>query len=531
MRWGLATVSRFSRIRLLEEPPRRLFSSMAAKPLHLLSAHEAVRLLKDGSVTPLQMIEVIERRLSQTDAVLHTTPITCFDRARAHAARFQVPENPPPGFLYGLPVLVKDSEAVAGVRFTEGSPIYADRIPDSSSALVTQLEDRGGIVIGKTNVPEFCAGSQSFNSLFPTTVSPWDIRTTAGGSSGGSCSAVAGCQSWLATGSDLGGSLRTPAAFCGCVGFRVSPGRVPRDTATPSGPLLALHSINGPVGRCVRDAALFLDTLEGGQGWDFSVPRNLPAGETFEASAIAGAEQGAKVRVGFSTVGHTYSPTVEALCRNAAALLASGTSVQEVASDTIDFSKAEEVFLILRGNSFAQKFADLMTDAEMKALIKPEVIWNASIASTLGLAARTGEAEDSLKKQFAQIQDLFKSIDVLCVPATLDAAFDADVRYPTEQLGRTFSNYLSWMMPACIVTTFLCPALVLPCGFLEDGRPVGVQLVAAFGEDAALLRAAAALEKQLNLPQGCPEPRCGTAELGTKGPKTVEEAAIHHGVR
>ena len=251
--------------------------------------------------------------------------------------------------------------------------------------------------------------------------------------------------------------------------------------------------------------------------------------------------------------------------------------------------------LLFPGNSFAEKFADLLANAEMKALIKPEVIWNASIASTLGLAAKTGEAEDSLKKQFAQVQELFKSIDVLCVPATLDAAFDADVRYPTEQLGRTFSNYLSWipgsiaelvvnlvqlalqvfvdrlstthvellvprMMPACIVTTFLCPALVLPCGFLEagelqtglglgvsracnasehravgpsleDGRPVGLQLVAAFGEDAALLRAAAALEKQLKLPQGCPEPRCGTAELGTKGPKTVEEAAVHHGLR
>ena len=170
------------------------FASMATKPtkpLHLLAAHEAVALLKNGCVTPLEMIDVVEQRLSQTDCALNTTPITCFDRARAHAARFQVPKTPPRGFLYGLPVLIKDSEAVAGVRFTEGSPIYASRIPDKSSPLVTQLEERGAIVVGKTNVPEFCAGSQSFNPLFPTTVSPWDTRTTAGGSSGGSCSAVA----------------------------------------------------------------------------------------------------------------------------------------------------------------------------------------------------------------------------------------------------------------------------------------------------------------------------------------------------
>ncbi|CAE7336419.1 unnamed protein product [Symbiodinium natans] len=481
------------------------------------------------------MIDVVEQRLSQTDCALNTTPITCFDRARAHAARFQVPKTPPRGFLYGLPVLIKDSEAVAGVRFTEGSPIYASRIPDKSSPLVTQLEERGAIVVGKTNVPEFCAGSQSFNPLFPTTVSPWDTRTTAGGSSGGSCSAVAACQSWLATGSDLGGSLRTPAAFCGVLGFRVSPGRIPRDASTPSGPLVGLHTINGPVGRCVRDVALLLDTMEGGHGWDFSVP-SLPEGHTFEAAAVAGAEQGANVRVGFSTVGYTYSPSVEAwsaMCRKAATLLAScneGSTCQEVSSDAIDFSKAEELFMILRSNTFAEKFSDLLNDAEMKALLKPEVIWNASIASTRGLAARRQEAQERLSNQFAQVQELFKSIDILCVPATLDAAFDADVRYPTEQLGQTFSDYLGWMMPACIVTTFLCPALVMPCGFLEDGRPVGLQLVAPFGEDAALLRAAAALEKELGLPQGCPEPRRGSVDLDTKGPRSIEEAALHHGV-
>ena len=292
------------------ETPHKAFAS-ATKPLHLLAAHEAVALLRDGSVTPLEMIDVVEERLSQTDALLHTTPITCFNRARAHASRFQVPENPPQGFLYGLPVLIKDAEAVEGVRFTEGSLIYASRIPEKSSALVTQLEARGAIVVGKTNVPEFCAGSQSFNSLFPTTVSPWDTRTTAGGSSGGSCSAVAACQGWLATGSDLGGSLRTPAAFCGVVGFRVSPGRVPRDADTASGPLLGLHSINGPIGRCVRDAALLLDTMEGSHGWDFAPPALNP-GETFEAAAIAGNEQGSTVRVGFSTLGYKYNPAVEA---------------------------------------------------------------------------------------------------------------------------------------------------------------------------------------------------------------------------
>ena len=165
----------------------------------------------------------------------------------------------------------------------------------------------------------------------------------------------------------------------------------------------------------------------------------------------------------------------QALCRKAANSLASGSGfeVQEVSHDKIDFKKAEELFLVLRSNTFAQKYSDFLQDAEKKALVKPEVIWNASIASTRGLAGKTDEAQENLAKQFEQVKELFKSIDVLCVPATLDAAFDAEVRYPTKQLGQAFSNYLGWMMPACIVTTFLCPALVMPCGFLQAGSGLG----------------------------------------------------------
>jgi len=504
---------------------------MATKGLHGLAAHEVVALLRDKAVTPMELIDVVQSRLAATDHLLHTTPITCFERARRHAASFQVPENPAAGFLYGLPVLVKDSEAVSGVLFTEGSRLYADRVPDESSTLVAQLEARGAIVVGKTNVPEFLAGSQSFNELYETTVSPWDIRTTAGGSSGGSAAAVASCQCWLATGSDLGGSLRTPAAFCGAVGFRVSPGRVPRDAASPSGPLLGLHSINGPMARCIRDVALFLDTMQGSAGWDFDAPP-LPVGETFEEAALAGSVDGAGYRVGFSTVGYRYVPDVEAMCREAAAALAAGgaSSVQEITSDHIDFKQSEEIFHILRASTFSEKFTELLQDPAKKALIKPEVIWNASMSSASGLALKRQEGLERLQQQFSQVQELFKSVDILCVPATLDAAFDATVRYPTEQMGQTFTNYLGWMMPACIVTTFLCPALVMPCGFLQDGRPVGLQVVAAPGEDAKVLRAAAALEAKLQLPLSCPEPRSGTVALDTLGPKSAAEAAAHHGL-
>jgi len=455
----------------------------------------------------------------------------CLDRARERASRLVHPANPPPGYLYGLPILVKDTMAVQGVRFTEGSPLHADDIAAESDALVLQLEARGAIVVGKTNVPEFAAGSQTFNPLFPTTVSPWDTRTTAGGSSGGSAAALASCQCWLATGSDLGGSLRTPAAFCGVVGFRVSPGRVPRNGATPSGPLLGLHATNGPMGRCVRDVGLFLDAMEGGGGWEFAPPP-LPAGQTWEGVAVAGAAAAAPRRVAFSALGCTYEPAVEALCRAAARTLAGATGqggeLPEVTAEALDFARLERAFHVLRAEAFARDFKEELTDPAKAALIKPEIRWNAAAGMVPQAAAMAASARADLADLAGQVRAVFERAEVLATPATLDAAFDAEVRYPTEQAGQAFTNYLGWMLPACIVTTMLCPALVLPCGFLADGRPVGLQLVGPPGGDAAVLAAAAALEAKLNLPRACPEPRSGSVPLGTVGPRTEAEAAEHH---
>jgi len=500
--------------------------------LHLLDAHEVVALLREGTVTTADLLDVVEARLAATESAVHATPIVCLERARARAAKLVHPADPPPGYLYGLPVLIKDTMEVEGVLCTEGSPLQAEFIATGSHPLVLQLEAHGAVVVGKTNVPEFAAGSQTFNPLFPTTVSPWDTRTTAGGSSGGSAAALASCQCWLATGSDLGGSLRTPAAFCGVVGFRVSPGRVPRGNATPSGPLRGLHSTNGPMGRCVRDVGLFLDAMAGSSGWDFAPPA-LPAGQTWEGTAIAGAAaRGAVWRAGFSLLGCAFDAAVEALCRAAADTLAgrsaAGAPLPEIGADRIDFAMAQRAFLVLRGESFATEFEEDLADPERARLIKPEIHWNAGIGMVPEAAAMADAARADVAALAEQVEALFQQLDVLCTPATLEAGFDATVRYPTEQVGQVFTNYLGWMVPACIVTVMLCPALVLPCGFLPDGRPVGVQLVGPPGGDAAVLSAAAALEASLGLPRSCPEPRRGSAPLATIGPRTAEEAAKHH---
>jgi catechol 2,3-dioxygenase-like lactoylglutathione lyase family enzyme len=264
------------------KPPPALLSDGDSEQLVSMSATQVVSQLALGIVTPMQLIDAFVLQHAKTEAAVNAVPTVCVDRARAAAAKLTKTGHPspvPPGYLYGLPVIIKDLTAVEGVRLTHGSPIYRDNVSTSSDPIVLQLEAKGAIIVGKSNTPEFGAGSNTFNPVFGATVSPFDVRRSAGGSSGGAAAALASGTAWLATGSDLGGSLRIPAAFCGVYGFRVSPGRIGRNGM--SGPLVSLHPITGPMARNVVDLALFLDAMidwkhEQQAGWTFSAPFNLP---------------------------------------------------------------------------------------------------------------------------------------------------------------------------------------------------------------------------------------------------------------
>ena len=209
--------------------------STLANDLHKLSAKDVVSLLRNKVVTPHQLIDVVESRIAEMEPLVHATPITCFDRARAAASNMGKKDKSDrgPGYLHGLPILIKDLTAVEGVPFVRGCEFHEHDVAEISDPSVEQLESMGAIIVGKTNTPAYGAGGQTFNEVFPTTVVPPEdgnlTPLTAGGSSGGSAAALAAQECWLATGSDLGGSLRTPAAFCGVVGFRVSPGIMPWD--------------------------------------------------------------------------------------------------------------------------------------------------------------------------------------------------------------------------------------------------------------------------------------------------------------
>ena len=554
--------------------------------LHLLSAKAVVQLLKDGAVTSIELIDIVEERLKATDELLHTTPITCFERARELACSLVHPSSPNPGYLYGLPVLIKDCDAVSGVLWTEGSPLHKDRIPNFSDPIVLQLEKMGAIVVGKTNTPEFCAGSHTFNPLFETTKSPYDTRTSAGGSSGGSAAALGGAQIWLATGSDLGGSLRIPAAFCGVVGFRCTPGRIPRESQSseqsPERKLpYYLHSVSGPLARNVQDLALFLDSLttqsalqgEATVGWEgFPIPPSLPPPPPneptighWEAAATRGTCNPSKLRIGFSTLGLSYSDEVLKTCRDAANFLAmimtgdakkqssyekslssfndmskkaetkSNTAVE--LKQAFDFATAERCFFIFRAASFHKSF-NLEYSADDIASMKPEIRWN--IDSHL-LADNPNEhlleAIQDSKKLFHHVNNkLFtETIDILVTPATLDGSFDHQLRYPSKGyggmgIGAELNNYLEWMLPSCLISITSCPALVLPTGKFPDGRPIGVQLVGKWGEDAMILEAASALEEYLGLGyvHGIDRPITGNKPLCGSGPMTLGDAELHH---
>ena len=301
---------------------------MPASDLIALTAQEAVRLLRTREVSPLELIDAALERIDETDGALNALPTRCPERAREHARLLTTPDSPGPGWLAGLPIAVKDLEDVAGVRTTYGSPVYADHVPDRSGIQVERLEANGAVVLAKSNTPEFGAGANTYNEVFGETLNPWDTALTCGGSSGGSAASLAAGQVWLATGSDLGGSLRIPASFCSVVGLRPSPGRVafgPREQ-----PFDTL-SVEGPMGRTVGDAALMLDAMSGLEPRD---PLSLEApAVSFQSSA---ASRRVPARVAFSPDLDLIpvDPEVRAVCEAAARRFAElGADVEEACPD------------------------------------------------------------------------------------------------------------------------------------------------------------------------------------------------------
>src|SRR3954447_10694684 len=456
--------------------------------------------LDSGEVTPLDLLDVLEARIAEVDGKVNALPTRCFDRARAHAKELMKKPAGARGLLAGLPVPIKDLTAVAGVLTTQGSPIYKDAVPSHSDLLVEHLEASGAIIYAKSNTPEFGAGANTFNEVFGATRNPWDLSRSAAGSSGGAAAALATGTAWLAHGTDMGGSLRNPASFCGVGGMRPSIGRVAH---TPISQIDRNITVHGPMARNVEDLALLLDAMSGEHPADpLSLP-SLPL--SFRSAARSG--RGPK-RIAYSPdLGITpVDPEVAAITRKAAARFAEAGAIVEEAHP--DLREAHECFHVLRAFDFALSKAALLRSK--RELLKPEVIWN--IEEGLKLTVEQLErAEAQRVAMTVRTLEFFDKYDLLLCPATIVPPFPVENRYVAECAGKKFDNYVEWLGIVYAITLVCCPALSLPCGFTASGLPVGLQVVAPPRGEAKLLAGSRVLEDILGVR--------GTTPIDPRAPK------------
>ena len=473
---------------------------MADQGLVRETACAIVGKLTAGEVTPLDLLDVLEKRIAEVDGKVNALPTLCFDRARDHAKALMKKPAGERGLLAGLPVPIKDLFNVKGVLNTQGSPIFKDAISANSDLVVENLEANGGVIYAKSNTPEFGAGANTFNEVFGATLNPWDTTRSAAGSSGGAAVALATGTAWLAHGTDMGGSLRNPASFCGIVGMRPSIGRVAR---TPESSIDRNITVHGPMARNVEDLALMLDAMSGEYAAD---PLSIP---TLPSSFLSAARSGAKPkRVAYSPdLGITpVDPEVAAVTRKAAERLTEAGVIVEEAHP--DLREAHECFHVLRAFDFAMTKAVLLRTK--RDLLKPEVIWNIEEGLKLTVE-QIARAEAQRVEMTARTVRFFDEYDLLLAPATIVTPFPIENRYVAECAGKKFDNYVEWLGIVYAITLVCCPALSLPCGFTASGLPVGLQIVAPPRGEAQLLAGAKILEDILGVR--------GTTPIEPRGPR------------
>ena len=406
-------------------------------------------------------------------------------RTAADAADAALVAGEDVGPLHGLPVAHKDTHATGGMRTTWGSPLHADTVPLRDELVVARLKAAGAIRVGKTNVPEFAAGSHTFNTLFGATHNPYRHGLSAGGSSGGAAAALAAGFVPLAEGSDMGGSLRNPAAFCNVVGLRPTPGRVP---TWPAAMAWSQLSVQGPMGRTVADVALQLSVLAGPD------PR-VPIALSDDTAAFAGPlpESLAGLRVAWAPdLGGrlTVDPAITAvLAPSVGVFEALGASVEEACPD---LSGADEVFGTLRAWVFEASFGEI--SRRSPELVRESIRWNAEMGAKLtgpDLAA----AEQLHTRLYERMIAFFERYDVLVAPTTQVLPFPVEIEYPTEIAGVHQDNYLEWMRSCTVISATGSPALSVPGGFTPDGLPVGLQIIGAPRADRRVLAVGHAFEQ------------------------------------
>ena len=456
------------------------------EPLHEQTAVELRSRIRRGELSARELLTACLARIETTNADLNAIVTLVPEAAMVAATEADEKQarGESLGVLHGLPIAHKDLVMTAGIRTTSGSRSAADHIPVADDLIVQRTRAAGAITIGKTNVPEFGAGSQTFNDLFGPTRNPWDQSKTCGGSSGGAAVALAAGMVPIADGSDLGGSLRNPANFCNVVGFRPSPGRVP---SYPKQMAWGSLSVLGPMARTVEDAALLLAAIAGP---DSRVPISLETPGARFADPLGREFAGTRIAFDPDLGGLPVDRRVaDVLTAEFGAFEAIGCEIEHA---SMDWSGADEAFRTLRAWSFASMFVDM--PAGDRRVLKETIRWNIAEGEALTGAA-VSRAERLRTALFARMHTFMERYEYLVLPVNQVPPFDVDVPYPTEIEGVAMNTYIDWMKSAYYVTLTGHPAISVPFGFTPEGLPVGVQIVGRHHDDFGVLQLAYAIQR------------------------------------
>lgn len=452
-----------------------------------LTATEQAELIRRGEVSALELLQAhlaqIEAVNPQLNAIVTYLPELAQELAQAADAKQARGEEL--GVLHGLPIAHKDLFETAGIRTTMGSPVFADYVPESDDLIIARLKAAGCVTLGKTNVPEFGAGSHTFNPVFGATKNPYDLTRTCGGSSGGAAVALASGMLPIADGSDMGGSLRNPASFNNVVGLRPTPGRVPR---YPKADAWSVLAVDGPMARTVQDVALMMSAIAGP---DARSPISLEEPASTFANDLERDFAGTRIAwspdLGCLPVDRSVTETIEAQLPAFADI---GIAVENAHPD---FSDAYDIFQTLRAWSFELSFSEHFAQFGAKSF-KETIRWNAAQGEQLS-AARISRAQVKRTELFHRVREFLDVYDCLLLPTAQVPPFPIEQEYPREVAGVAMETYVDWMMSCAFITVTGLPAISVPCGFTRAGLPVGLQMVGRPRGELALLQLAYAFQE------------------------------------
>jgi amidase len=474
----------------VEGSPTTMASSDASPEICFLRAVDMAKLIREKKLSAREVMQAHLKQIGRVNSKVNAIVTLVAEEelmAQAAAADESLAKGKLLGPLHGMPVGVKDLHEAAGIRTTYGSPLHRDFVPDFDCRVVQREKAAGAIVIGKTNVPEFGLGSQTFNPVFGPTRNPYDLSKTCGGSTGGGAVALACGMVPLADGSDMGGSLRNPPNFCNVVGIRPSPGRVPNVPANLGWFTL---SVPGPVARNVTDCAFFLSVLA---GYDHHSPISIDqSGEQF-ARPLERNLKGVRVAM-FKDLGLPWDPEVKSAVKAQGKVFESLGCIVEEAEP--DFSDANESFLVWRHWSTELAFGDLL--ATRGDQLNEYIHWHVEEGRKL-TGPYLARVEAKRTTLFQRLCGFKNEFDYFILPVNQVLPFDVNTHYPTEIAGTKMENYIAWMKSAYYISAAGNPAMSVPCAFSQNGLPIGMQIVGRHHDDWGVLQLGYAFEQATNV--------------------------------